>query len=600
MAVAERFWNTLLDNVVLMICLLPLIGAVLVLLSSRLGVGYVRQTALTNVVMTFLLSLLMIAHYNPAAKSREGQAADIQMTSVFRWIGPIRPYTKESNAEQQRTTTDIRQLPRAAPGRLHIDFAVGVDGISLWPIALAALMMIPAVVTGCCADHKHPAAFYALLLVEQSVVMVLFAALDIVLFCVCLQLILVPMYFLIGMWGGYQRRRVVGKFLLFNMAGGLLMSIALLSIWLIDADIARYLRPSTAEAAATLSIPRLTGSFLTTVIAGGAIDEWNRMAPGIFAVFVMGLAVRVPAFPFHTWFMPFNAEAPLPVSLLFSGLFLLTGFYGAARFVVPLFSQLIAEWAFFLQVLAVAGATYFGLSALAQTSLKGLVSGAYLCALSLCAAGILSLNQTGVTGGLLNLCGTGLSMCVALIVADMLEANVRMPRVSLFVEPTQQQPGLRVSVLLATLALIGIPGFAGFAGISLTLLGLFAVNPVAAVGGMFAWLLIVWAVVRMFGRLLWQLPSAQRWVAGVGAESLERSPQCNAVWGLPTNLRSVPVDPSDPQEVFEPCWRGGLVFQRAILIPLFVVIVWVGLFPQFFISRIEPSVLRMLRVLIHG
>ena len=115
MAVAERFWNTLLENVVLMICLLPLIGAVLVLLSSRLGVGYVRQTALTNVVLTFLLALLMIAHYNPAAKSRDGQAADMQMTSVFRWIGPFPPQTEESNAEQQRTTTDIRQLPQAAP-----------------------------------------------------------------------------------------------------------------------------------------------------------------------------------------------------------------------------------------------------------------------------------------------------------------------------------------------------------------------------------------------------------------------------------------------------------------------------------------------------
>jgi NADH-quinone oxidoreductase subunit M len=543
MAVAERFVDALLRNIVFLICILPLVGAVLTILSSRLGAAHSRSTALTNASLTLLLSLLMVANYDPTTQDDGGRFRDIQMTSGFRWIGPFDSATPESGGTNQDNADSARGAGRLS--RVDIRFAVGVDGISLWPIILASLLTVVAIVAGGNVDQKHPASLYALLLIQQSVVVCLFASLDVVLFCVCLQLSLLPMYFLIGAWGGgmvgrgYERRPLARRFLLFNLGGGLVVIIGLMSVALIHADLVPPF---------TFTIPRLMQEFPIIVGSVGARD-WSSVGPWILCALLAGFATRLPALPCHIWFVPSNCQTALPTRLLLAGLFPLIGLYGLTRFVVPLLQASDGQFASAMQAAAIGGTVYFGLLAYAQQNLDRLAGFACLSATHLGAAGVLSLTQVGTTGGLLYALGMALSVCAFVLAVNRERSDEHRSTSSVY----------RV---LCALALMGVPGFAGFAGALLTLMGLFAVNIPAAIGGMLGWLLVACAVIRSIGnRLQWIAPGDHR---------KERKPA--------TSRRNT----------------------LALLVVLIAIIVWIGLYPEFITSRMSQSVARVLNVIGNG
>ena len=585
MEFAAQFWKTLLDNVVLLLILLPLVGASLVVLSLRFGVENVRRTALTNVLLSFALSLLMVGHYDPAQKHPQtGVPRLIQMVSVFGWLGG------ENHTDTARIANDVVDVSRSGNrsaggwlgGRPDIQFAVGVDGISLWPIALTALLMIPAVVAGQAVDEKHPAAFYALLLVAQSTSIGLFAALDAVLFCVFLQFSIVPSFYLIGHWGGYNRRRVVGKFFLYNLAGALLVMLALLAVGVAHTSVVTLTNPSELRPPFMFFIPQMTEIISQVAQADQADGSWRLIGPWVFAALVMGFALHVAVAPFHTWLAATNVEVPTSVSLLLCGPVLLTGGYGLLRFVVPLFPELCSRWSPVLQLTAIAGVLYTGLLALAQSDLKKLVTYAGLCHFGLGVAGILSLNSPGVAGGLLHLIGQGVSLASVLFLIGVLETRHRTRERSAFSGLATLWPRFTLCFLFAASALIGVPGLNGFATTTMTLSGVFMSNRFAAVGGMLGCLLVlgafVWSIQRVFSGSF-RAPS-QGDLRSVGKRAWS-----NQQLAFPVREPQVPVG-------------SGLLTVRdfVALSPMAAVIVWMGLFPQFFIRPVQPSVARNLRL----
>lgn len=518
MAELERFVDGLLGNVVFLICLLPLVGAALTFISGRLGEGHARSTALTNALLTLALSLLMAANYRPQVGEDEeaGAAADIQMTSGFEWVGATTTET---------TATDSGSLL----GVMTIHFAVGVDGISLWPIVLTSLLTVAAIAVVDVENSRQPWLLYMMLLLGQSLTSCLFAALDPVLFCVCLQLSLVPLYFLLGEQGGYERRPLARGLIILNLGGSLCITIGLMAVLLIVARVAPEL---------TLIVPRVMTNFADIAGSVGASD-WNAVGPWILGAMVGGFAVRLSLFPWHVLFVAACRQTPAASGMMLAALLPLTGLYGLARFVVPLLDVSATTWATGLQWWTVCGAIYFGLLAWSEAHMRPRVVSIGLSWVHLGAAGVLSLTPNGLIGGFLAVCGLSLSVG-SLFLAEKNSDDDR---------GSQRPTAGRFAALLS---LVGIPGSAAFAGALLALWGLSAVNGPAAVAGLVGWLLCGCAMIRASGPLLRKAESAAD-----NQQQLARTE-----WGL----------------------------RPLLLALLLATVAWVGLYPEFFTNRMQSSV----------
>ena len=561
----QRFWEAFLENLVFMLVMLPVFGACLVLVASRFGIESIRRTVLTNVLLTFSLSVLMVAHYDPNRKSDEGTARLIQMKSSLRWLAEVkRVETRETTREGTERTVTRRVL--VGP---DVRLGVGVDGISLWFISLTALLMIPAVLASRETDRKHPAVYYALLLLLESGMIGVFAALDVILFCIFLEFTLLPLFLLIGWWGGYRRRHVVRKLFLYHLAGSLLIFLGLIAVVLAHSRMRAT--ESNPQPALTFSTEQLiTGAngvpgirLLVFGEESSAGQHWDHVSSWIFLALLVGFAVKIPLFPFHTWLPAANLEAPPAVSLLLMGVSLKFGCYGCLRFLLPLFPEQCVEAGGFVSAVALFGVVYAALLALVQNDIKKLATFVCLSQIGLCVAGIFSLNAVGICGAMLQLINVGISIGVVLFLIDLLQRRYQTRDLNAFGGLTDSFPRLGWLFTLAALSLAGVPGLNGFAGEALTLLGIFrggppmGANPIGALVGLIGSLLVAWV-------LLWLL---QRAFQGPFREP-DRHDQ-------PADLSNRDI---------------------AALLPAVLLMVWIGVYPQFFLSRIEPSVAQIVSV----
>jgi len=561
----QHFWEAFLENLVFMLVVLPVFGAWLVLMFSQFGIESIRRTVLTNVLLTFSLSVLMVANYDPNRRSDAGTPELMQMKSSLRWLAEVKRVEIEGTTPQgvQRTA---RHRFLVGP---NVRLGVGVDGISLWFIPLTTLLMIPAVLASRETDRKHPAVYYALLLLLESGMIGVFAAIDVILFCVFLEFTLLPLFLLIGWWGGYQRRRVVGKLFLYNLAGSLFIFLGMIAVVLAHSRM-RATR-SNPQPALTFSTEQLIQGAdgvpgirpLVSDVTSAARQHWDHVSPWIFLALLVGFAVKIPLFPFHTWLPAANLEAPPAVSILLMGVSLKFGCYGFLRFLLPLFPEQCAEASGFVSTVALVGVVYAALLALVQNDVKKLATYVCLSQIGLCVAGIFSLNTVGIAGGMLQLINVGLSIGVVLFAIGLLERRYQTRDLKAFGGLAGPFPRLSLLLTLAVLSLAGVPGLNGFAGETLTLLGIFrgglpmGVNPIGALAGLIGSLLVAWA-------LLWLLHRAFRGPFH------------------PPGRHVQPADLSD-RDV-------------AALLPAALLMVWIGVCPQFFLSRIEPSVAHIVSV----
>ncbi len=418
---------------------------------------------------------------------------------------------------------------------LGIQYLVGVDGISLLLVLLTTFLTAIAILASYTAITAFVKEYLACMLLLETGMLGVFVALDLVLFYLFWEGMLIPMYFLIGVWGGPRRVYATLKFFLFTMAGGVLMLVGILALYVLQGG-----RPGGEYTFDLLRIWGLELPFHT--------QAW------LFLAFAIAFAVKVPMFPFHTWLPDAHVEAPTAGSVLLAGILLKMGTYGFLRLALPLFPDAARAFAPLLSWLAIIGILYGALVSMVQPDLKKLVAYSSVSHLGFVMLGIFALTTQGLAGGLLQMVNHGLSTGALFLLVGMIYERRHSRQIEDFGGLWRVVPAFSVVLLVVSLSAIGLPGLNGFVGEFLILVGTFRVNLVYAV---LATAGIILAAVYM----LWMV---QRVLFGPVRHE--------------ENLKLADLTPRE----------------YAVLLPVLLFIVWIGVYPQPFLRTTEASVRQLL------
>ena len=412
-----------------------------------------------------------------------------------------------------------------------IQYAVGVDGISLLLVLLTTLTMPLAVASSFRYVDRHQKAYYTLMLLLQTGMLGVFTALDLFLFYVFWEVMLIPMYFLIGIWGGERRIYSAIKFFLFTAVGSLLMLVAIAGL------VYLYYQQTGAVSFAYRDLVQLQ-------IARGT-QFW------LFGAFALAFAIKVPLFPLHTWLPDAHVEAPTAGSVILAGVLLKTGIYGFLRFGLPFFSHAATHPAVvgtFL-TLGLVGILYAAWVAAVQPDVKSLIAYTSIAHLGFVVLGIFALNPQGMEGGILQMVNHGLSTGALFLLVGMIYERRHTRLIEEFGGLARVMPFFAFSFVVVALSSIGLPATNGFVGEFLILLGTFRSHPVvatlAATGVIFA--------------AYYMLPMVQRVVLN-------------------------PLEKEENEELEDLNGR-----ERAIIVPLLALILLIGVYPNPFLDRTSAS-----------
>ncbi len=328
---------------------------------------------------------------------------------------------------------------------------------------LSALLSVTAILVSWTAISERQPGFYALLLILETGMLGVFAARDLLLFYIFFEFTLIPLFFLIGIWGSEERRYAAVKFFLYTLAGSLLTFVALLAIVLHASGVV----PTSPDIAKfTFSIPELTARLAQSPLPT-AWQWWIFL--GLFA----GFAIKVPLFPLHTWLPLAHVQAPTAGSVILAGILLKIGTYGFVRFSLPMLPEATVACMPWVLGLSVAGIIYGALVALAQSDIKRLIAYSSVSHLGFCMLGIFALNKTALTGGLLQMINHGLSTGGLFAVVGMIYERYHTRQIDQLGGLARRLPWLTFMMLLFTFSSIGLPGLNGFVGEFLVLTGMF-------------------------------------------------------------------------------------------------------------------------------
>lgn len=344
-------------------------------------------------------------------------------------------------------------------GPVDVRFSLGLDGLSLWMFGLSALLSITAILVSWEAITDRAPAFYSLLLLLESGMLGVFAAGDIILFYVFFEFTLIPLFFLIGIWGSEERRYAAVKFFLFTLAGSMLTFLGLLALvlWNFYQGDRQHMTFAIAE--------------LTRGLAAHPMPL--HLQTLVFVALFAGFAIKVPLFPLHTWLPLAHVQAPTAGSVILAGILLKIGTYGFVRFSLPMLPEASVACAPWVLWLSVAGILYGALVALAQSDIKRLIAYSSVSHLGFCMLGIFALNHLGQEGGVLQMVNHGLSTGGLFAIVGMIYERYHTRQIADLSGLARRTPLLAVFMLLFTFSSIGLPGLNGFAGEFLLLLGMF-------------------------------------------------------------------------------------------------------------------------------
>jgi NADH-quinone oxidoreductase subunit M len=346
-------------------------------------------------------------------------------------------------------------------GRFGIRYTLGMDGISLLMALLTAFITAVAMVVSWQGVRERTALHYALLLAMESGIMGVFLSLDLFLFYLFWELMLIPMFFLIGIWGHGRRIYSAVKFFLYTLAGSLLMLLAIIGVHLVHAS---------QTGVTTFALAELVGT---------------RLSPGLglwlYGAFLLAFAIKFPLFPLHTWLPDAHTDAPTAGSVVLAGLLLKTGAYGLVRFGYPLFPGAAATLAPLLMTAAVAGILYGSWVAFAQTDMKRLVAYSSVGHMGFVALGIAAWQPVALSGAILQMVNHGVTTGALFALVGMLDERAQTRDIDAFGGLWGKAPALAFFFLLFAMASAGLPGLNNFVGEFLVLAGSFRVAPLAAV-----------------------------------------------------------------------------------------------------------------------
>jgi NADH-quinone oxidoreductase subunit M len=409
-------------NSLLITVFLPLAGAALIWVLSEAGRGLARLVALAVSLLTLLLAAVVVLQFDP-------------------------------------DTAGGIDWPWFSSGPIDIRFSLALDGLSLWFFGLSALLTVTAILVSWEAIDDRAPAFYCLLLLLETGMLGVFAARDVILFYVFFEFTLIPLFFLIGIWGSEDRRYAAIKFFLFTLGGSLLTFLGLVAIVLWNYY---YVEPH----AMTFSIQTLQQNLHAEPITFG-------IQLLIFLALFAGFAIKVPLFPLHTWLPLAHTQAPTAGSVILAGILLKIGSYGFLRFNLPMLPDATAACLPWLLWLSVAGIVYGALLALAQTDIKRLIAYSSVSHLGFCMLGTFALNKTALYGGVLQMVNHGISTGGLFAIVGMVYERYHTRQIAELGGLSRRLPLLATFMGLFMMSSIGLPGMNGFAGEFLILLGMF-------------------------------------------------------------------------------------------------------------------------------
>ena len=483
-----------------LITFIPLLGALILLFINRDCPETLRWVTLVVMLLDFVISLFVYFGFDPSVSS-------MQFVENYPWVKDW-----------------------------GISYKLGIDGISLLLVMLTTFLG-PIVILACWKDITTRVKEFMICLLFLQVGMIgVFVSLDLFLFYVFWEIMLIPMYLLIGVWGNPARRLYAAiKFVLYTIVGSLLMLVAILVL---------YFTAGKSTGVYTFDLLKLY-EFAVPI----QVQFW------LFLAFFLAFAIKVPMFPFHTWLPDAHTEAPTVGSVVLAAVLLKMGTYGFIRFAIPLFPNAAVDAAWWVALLAVIGIIYGAWVAMVQVDMKRLVAFSSVSHLGFVMLGMFALTTQGVEGSIIQMINHGLSTGALFLIVGMVYERRHTRLISEFGGLSKVMPLFAVFFMIFTLSSIGLPGLNGFIGEFLILLGSFGkftwYTVFAASGVIFAAVYMLW----MFQRVM---------------------------FGEVTNPKNLVLKDIDSREI-------------AVLVPLLIFVVWIGVYPNTFLRPMEPSVKNFLQ-----
>ncbi len=484
-----------MDHILSLITFIPLAGVLLLLVMPRNN-AMQRGVALCVTLVTFIASISLICEFK--------NIADYQFVENIPWI---------------------------AAGSFQMNYHVGIDGISLWLVILTTFIMPIAILSTWTAVEEKVKEYMICLLLLQVGMLGAFISLDLFLFYIFWELMLIPMYFIIGIWGGKNRVYAAVKFFIYTMVGSLLMLVAIMYLYFKagagDFDISRFY----------------------TIGLDPATQTW------LFLAFALAFAIKVPMFPLHTWLPDAHTEAPTAGSVILAAVLLKMGTYGFVRFAMPLFPDATARFTPLIATLSVIGIVYASLVAMVQEDVKKLVAYSSVAHLGFVMIGVFALNPQGIAGGMLQMINHGVSTGALFLIVGFIYERRHTRLISDFGGLSKQMPIFATIFMIVTFSSVGLPGTNGFVGEFLVLLGGFEST------------LRPWTIIASSGVIL------------------------SAVYMLWMFQRVMFGELNNPKNQVLKDLNGREI---VIMAPLIIMIFVMGLYPTPFIDKMNPSIDRLI------
>ena len=488
-------------SILTLITFLPVAGAALLLFMRKASPRAIRNIALIVSLLTLVLSLPLFSTFDI---SNPG----MQFEQSVPWIPSF-----------------------------GIQYHVGIDGISLFLVLLTTVLTPIAILSSWNSIENRVREYYLFMLMLETGMIGVFVALDFFLFYVFWEVMLVPMYFLIGVWGGQRRIYAAVKFFLYTMVGSVLMLVAIIALYFLNG-------------ATTFDFP----SILANLQSGNLVLNPTQQY-WLFLAFFFAFAIKVPLFPLHTWLPDAHVEAPTAGSVILAGVLLKMGTYGIVRFCLPMFPEATRELTPFISLLAVVGIVYGALVAMVQTDIKKLVAYSSVSHLGFVVLGIFALNEQGLQGAMYQMLNHGISTGALFLLVGMIYDRRHTRLIDEFGGLADPLPVFSTIFMIVTFSSIGLPLLNGFVGEFLILLGAFNAN-------------VTFAVVATSGVILsavYMLWMYQR-----------------VIFGEITNPKNKKLVDLDFRE-------------KLILLPLVALIFWMGIYSESFLRKMDTSVNQVLQ-----
>ncbi|WKZ70752.1 MAG: NADH-quinone oxidoreductase subunit M [Melioribacteraceae bacterium] len=516
-----------------LITFLPVIGMIIILALPKEKTLWVKYTALAATGLQVVLAVILLGNYDYSAAG-VFQEESFQFIEKFRWI----------------EITGLSWL-----GTVKVDYFLGIDGLSMPMVLLTALVSFIATISSW-NINKSIKGYFALFLLLDTGMMGVFVALDLFLFYVFWELMLLPMYFLIGIWGGPRKEYAAIKFFIYTLFGSIFILLVMIGLYFSATEVI-----NGGDRVFTFNILALMDQ--ANYNADGILSPFNPHNLRLIAYIALfvGFAIKIPMFPFHTWLPDAHVEAPTPISVILAGVLLKMGTYGILRISYPIFPDITRDLMWYIALFGMVNIIYGALVALAQKDFKKLIAYSSISHMGYVLLGMASLSTTGINGAIFQMFNHGTITAMLFLIVGVVYDRAHTRGINDFGGLANQMPVYTGFVTVAFFAAIGLPSLSGFISEALVFVGAFGESSIR-----------ILAIISTLGILLgagYMLWTFQRIFFG----------KLNEKWAQLTDLDS----------------REYIMF-----IPLTIIIIFLGIYPSAMLDIMNTSVNTLVEFMING